>query len=26
MDYPTFEKQAIEHTVKLMLALIEEAA
>ncbi len=25
MDYPTFEKQAIEHTVKLMLALVEEA-
>ncbi len=22
MDYPTFEKQAIEHTVKLMLALV----
>ena len=26
MDYPTFEKQAIEHTVRLMLALVEEAA
>lgn len=26
MDYPTFEKQAIEHTVKLMLALVEEVA
>lgn len=26
MDYPTFEKQAIEHTVKLMLALVEEIA
>ena len=26
MDYPTFEKQSIEHTVKLMLALIEEVA
>ena len=26
MDYPTFEKQAIEHTVKLMLALIKEVA
>lgn len=26
MDYPTFEKQAIEHTVRLMLALVEEVA
>ena len=26
MDYPTFEKQAIEHTVKLMLALVAEIA
>lgn len=26
MDYPTFERQAIEHTVKLMLALVEEFA
>lgn len=26
MDYPTFEKQAIEHTVKLMMALVEEIA
>ena len=26
MDYPAFEKQAIEHTVKLMLALVEEVA
>jgi len=26
MDYPTFEKQAIGHTVKLMLALVEEVA
>ena len=26
MDYPTFERQAIEHTVKLMLALVEEVA
>ncbi len=26
MDYPTFEKQAIEHTVKLMMALVEEVA
>lgn len=26
MDYPTFEKQAIAHTVKLMLALVEEVA
>jgi len=26
MDYPTFEKQAIAHTVKLMLALVEKIA
>lgn len=26
MDYPAFERQAIEHTVRLMLALIEEIA
>ncbi len=26
MDYPTFERQAIEHTVKLMLALVAEIA
>lgn len=26
MDYPAFERQAIEHTVRLMLALMEEIA
>ena len=26
MDYPTFERQAIEHTVKLMLAIVEHIA
>ena len=26
MDYPTFERKAIEHTVKLMLALVENVA